>query len=83
MEASREHLISTRVRIPVRAAAARASLDRLAPGVLLMPGMLSIEFRHPVELLEKLYGLAQAISHDFEKFEETLAWRHSVNGSQS
>jgi hypothetical protein len=72
VEASREHLISTRVRIPVRAAAARASLDRLAPGVLLMPGMLSIEFRHPVELLEKLYGLAQAISHDFEKFEELL-----------
>ena len=69
VEASREHLISTRVRIPVSAAAARASLDRLAPGVLLRPGMLSIEFRHPVELLEKLYGLAQAISHDFEKFE--------------
>ena len=72
VEASREHLISTRVRIPVRAAAAWASLDRLAPGVLLMPGMLSIEFRHPVELLEKLYGLALAISHDFEKFEELL-----------
>ena len=72
VEASREHLILTRVQIPVRAAAARASLDRLAPGVLLMPGMLSIEFRHPVELLEKLYGLAQAISHDFERFEELL-----------
>jgi hypothetical protein len=37
-----------------------------------MPGMLSIEFRHPIELLEKLYGLAQAISHDFDKFEELL-----------
>jgi hypothetical protein len=72
VEASREHMISARVRIPVRGGAARARLDRLAPGVLLMPGMLSIEFRHPVELLEKLYGLAQAISHDFEKFEELL-----------
>ena len=72
VEASREHLIAMRVRIPVRAMAARASLDRLAPGVLLMPGMLSIEFRHPIELLEKLYSLAQAISHDFEKFEELL-----------
>ena len=72
VEASREHLIAMRVRIPVRAAAARASLDRLAPGVLLMPGMLSIEFRHPIELLEKLYGLAQAISHDFERFEGLL-----------
>src|SRR5450756_865728 len=63
VEASREHLILTRVQIPVHAAAVRPSLDRLAPGVLLMPGMLSIEFRHPIELLEKLYSLAQAISH--------------------
>jgi hypothetical protein len=72
VEASREHLILTRVRIPVRAAAARASLDRLAPGVLLLPGILTIEFRHPIELLEKLYGLAQAIAHDFDKFEGLL-----------
>ena len=35
VEASREHLILTRVRIPVRAAAVRPSLNRLAPGVLL------------------------------------------------
>src|ERR1039457_2556469 len=83
VEGSREPLISTRVRIPVRAAAARASLDRLAPGVLLMPGMLSIEFRRPVELLEKLYGLAQSISNDFEKFEDLLPGGISVNGSQS
>src|SRR5450759_2997761 len=69
VEASREHLMSMRVRIPVRAAAARPSLDRLAPGVLLLPGVLTIEFQHPVELLEKLFGLAQAISHDFERFE--------------
>src|SRR5450759_2316196 len=72
VEASREHLILTRVRIPVRAAAARPSLDRLAPGVLLLPGVLTIEFRHPSELLEKLFGLAQAISHDFERFEGLL-----------
>jgi hypothetical protein len=72
VEASREHLISARVRIPVRATAVRASLDRLAPGVLLLPGMLTIEFRHPIELLEKLYGLAQAIGHDFERFEGLL-----------
>ena len=72
VEASREHLMSMRVRIPVRAAAAKASLDRLAPGVLLLPGMLTIEFRRPTELLEKLYWLAQAIAHDFEKFEGLL-----------
>src|ERR1039457_5938181 len=72
VEASREHLIAMRIRIPVRATAARASLDRLAPGGLLLPGMLTIEFRHPIELLEKLYGLAQAIGHDFERFEGLL-----------
>ncbi len=73
VEASREHLNFMRVQIPVSAATARASLDRLAPGVLLLPGLLSIEFRQPVELLEKLYGLAQAIGHDFEKFEALLS----------
>ena len=72
VEASREHLILTRVQIPVHAAAVRPSLDRLAPGVFLIPGMLSIEFRHPIELLEKLYGLAQAIAHYFERFEGLL-----------
>src|SRR5664280_2682582 len=72
VEASREHMILTQVRIPVRAAAVRPSLDRLAPGVILSPGTLFIEFRHPIELLEKLYELAQAISHDFERFEELL-----------
>jgi hypothetical protein len=68
VEAFREHLILTRVQIPVRAAAVRPSLNRLAPGVLLLPGVLTIEFQHPVELLERLYWLAQAIGHDFEQF---------------
>jgi hypothetical protein len=31
--------------------------------------MLSIEFLQPIDLLEKLYALAQAITHDFDKFE--------------
>src|SRR5664279_223796 len=35
MEVSREHLLATRVRIPVRPAMSRPSLDRLAPGVRL------------------------------------------------
>src|SRR5665811_541823 len=60
VEASREHLIAMRVRIPVRAAVARASLDRLTPGILLSPGVLTIEFQCPTELLERLYWLAQA-----------------------
>ena len=69
VEASREHWLATQVRIPVRPATSRPSLDRLGPGVHLAPGVLSIEFVQPIDLLEKLYGLAQAIAHDFEKFE--------------
>jgi hypothetical protein len=72
VEASREHLILTRVQIPVHAAAMRPSLDQLSPGVLLLPGTLTIEFQRPIQLLERLYWLAQAISHDFERFEELL-----------
>jgi hypothetical protein len=29
-----------------------------------------VEFGQPVELLQKLYALAQSIAHEFEKFEE-------------
>ena len=31
--------------------------------------MLQIEFDKPLDLLEKLFGLAQAISNNFEQFE--------------
>src|ERR1035437_10885696 len=72
VEASREHLILTRVQIPVRAAAVRPRLDRLAPGVLLLPGILSIEFRHPIALLAPLSWLAPALRPAFEPFAALL-----------
>jgi hypothetical protein len=31
--------------------------------------MLCVEFHQPLELLQKLYTLAQAIAQEFEKFE--------------
>ena len=67
--ASREHLLATRIAIPAGDAETRFTLDSLGPGVRLTPGMLSIEFGQPVELLQKLHTLAQAIAHEFEKFE--------------
>jgi len=81
VEASHEHLISTRVRIPVRAAAGRPSLERLAPGIRLTRDLLCIEFRNPVELLEKLYGLAQALAQDFDKLEQGLLLTDSQLGN--
>lgn len=69
VQASREHLLATRITIPLADATARFTLDTLGPGVRLTPGMLSIEFGQPVELLQKLYALAQAIAGEFEQFE--------------
>jgi len=70
LRASREHLLATRITIPVRDANARCTLSGLGPGVRLTPGMLCVEFAQPLELLEKLYTLAQAIAHEFEQFED-------------
>jgi hypothetical protein len=72
VKASREHLLATRITIPVRDANARFTLSGLGPGVRLTPGMLCVEFVQPLELLEKLYTLAQAIAHEFEQFEEMV-----------
>ena len=70
LRASREHLAAARVTIPAADADTRFTLDSLGPGVRLTPGMLCVEFGQPVELLQKLYALAQAIAGEFEQFEE-------------
>ena len=69
LRASREHLVAARITIPAGDAVTRFSLDSLGPGVRLGPGMLCVEFGQPVELLQKLHTLSQAIMHEFEKFE--------------
>ena len=51
-------------------AKARFTLNGLGPGVRLTAGMLCVEFGQPLELLQKLYTLAQAIAQEFEKFED-------------
>ena len=39
----------------------------------LEPGSLSVAFRDPNELLQRLFALAQAIANDFECFERMVA----------
>ena len=68
VERSREHLCAAQVVIPVRDATTTRTLTALGPGVDLCPGALHIEFTEPAELLEKLYGLSQAIAREFETF---------------
>jgi hypothetical protein len=68
VERSRQDLVATRMRIPVSPEMITSTLDAL-PGVHLWPGILTVEFAKPVDLLEKLYGLARAIASDYEHFE--------------
>jgi hypothetical protein len=70
LRASREHLVAARITIPAGDTDTSFTLDSLGPGVRLGPGMLCVEFGQPMELLQKLHTLAQAIAHEFEKFEE-------------
>jgi len=66
INAERRQAASTRVTLQV----ARPVYDPSLPeGVQLLPGLLQVRFRNPVELLEKLFALAQTVSNDFEAFE--------------
>jgi hypothetical protein len=44
----------------------------LPDGVRLLPGLLEVRFGSPVELLEKLFALAQTVSRDFDAFERSV-----------
>ena len=69
---SREYLRTRQIAIPMPPSRRCFSLDHLDAGVCLVPGVLSIEFQEPIELLQKLYALSQAIGHDFELFEDMV-----------
>jgi len=61
-----------RIAIPARPDNAVVSLDGLPPGIRLESGRLTVEFGTPVELLEKLFALSQALTNDFETLERLL-----------
>ena len=44
-------------------------LAELPAGVDLKPGLLSVEYDKTLDLLQKLFALAQAIANDFENFQ--------------
>lgn len=53
-----------------------ASIPRfsaLPDGVVLEPGILTITYGQPLELLQKLHALGQALAHDFEGFQRLHA----------
>ncbi|HUK15595.1 MAG TPA: hypothetical protein VLW65_04245 [Bryobacteraceae bacterium] len=71
LAAARRDFGARRLRIPV-SADSRIRLDGLPAGIELRPGQLTIQFDKPVELLEKLFALSQAVHHDFDRFQSLL-----------
>jgi hypothetical protein len=73
LDQARQRRRAAAISIPIARTAARETLDHMPAGITLTPGLLRIEFEKSLELLEKLFQLAQAISNDFEQFEILLA----------
>jgi hypothetical protein len=69
---ARGDLHRRRIAIPARPDNAIVSLAGLPPGIRLESGRLTVEFGTPVELLEKLFALSQALTNDFETVERLL-----------
>ena len=73
VEQLRRHAVAERVRIPVDPALLHARIHSLPAGIRLERGSLSVAFDNPLELLQSLFALAQAMANDFESFERILA----------
>lgn len=73
VEPMRRHAIAAQVKIPVELAVWNTRIHALPPGIRLAPGSLSVTFRDPQELLQRLFALAQAIANDFDCFERMAA----------
>jgi hypothetical protein len=73
VERVRRHAVAAHVKIPVEPAVLDTRINSLPAGILLVPGSLSVEFRNPQELLQRLFALSQAMANDFESFERLVA----------
>ena len=73
VERLRRHAVAARVKIAVEPAVLDTRIHALPAGIRLEPGSLSVAFRDPQELLQRLYALSQAMANDFEGFERMVA----------
>lgn len=70
LEQERAHVRARAVAIPLPAQPALLpEIGSLPVGVRLERGLLTVRFGAPVELLQKLFVLSQALAQDFEAFE--------------
>ena len=69
LDRARQRRRASAVSSPIAPLAVKETMDRLPAGIALATGMLQIEFDKPLELLEKLFRLAQAMPNNLEQFE--------------
>jgi hypothetical protein len=79
---SREQLYQRRIPIPVAEETLRIDISGLPEGIRLVPGELSVRFEHPMELLQKLFALSQALANDFAAFEDSCSSQKSASAGQ-
>ena len=68
---ARSELQQRRIPIPAQTETRQMEFAGLPPGIRLEPAQLTIQFQTPVELLEKLFALSQALTNDYETFERS------------
>ena len=78
----RRELDQRRIPIPVAEDTLRIDISGLPEGIRLVPGELSVSFEQPIELLQKLFALSQALANDFASFERSCAARRSTVAGQ-
>ena len=68
----------TGIRVAVPSEALEARLSGLPDGVSVEPGRIEVRFRGAQDAVGRLFALAQALTHDYERF-ETLVGRGEVS----
>src|ERR1051326_2063270 len=71
----RQHRAASRVTIPVEPPLRSPQRADLPVGVSLTATCLTVDFHGPEDLLAKLFGLAQTIAADYERFRQRLSTR--------
>jgi hypothetical protein len=79
---ARAELHQRRIPIPARTETSRLDFAGLPAGIRLEAGQLTIQFGKPVELLEKLFVLSQALTNDYDAFERSWTSASRAGASQ-
>jgi len=68
---ARQELHQRRIPIAVPPEVLRLEISGLPEGICLEAGRLTVRFEKPMDLLQKLFALSQALANDFEAFERS------------